>query len=105
MTPLEAIGYAFAAVIVSPVVLGLLIALLVLGVFLWESRKAQVALVVAGLIYGGTRLVIWGASRPPAPPTSCQSRCEDYWESDRLKCLQLCYESEKLIKENEGVKP
>ena len=109
MTALEAIGYACAALIVSPVVLGLLIlaliSLLVLMMLIGESTKAQVVVAVVALIYGGTRLVMWNASRPPAPPESCPSRCEGPWEVDRLKCLQRCFESQKLIQENEGVKP
>ena len=109
MTPLEAIGYACAALIVSPVALaiaaGVVFVGFSLGLFVWESTKAQVVLAVVGLIYGGTRLVMWNASRPPSPPESCPSRCEDLWEVDRLKCLQRCYESQKLIQENEVVKP
>ena len=106
MTPLDAIGYAFAALVVSPVVLAIVAGVVfvgfMLGLFVWESTKAQVALAVVGLIYGGTRLVIWNASRPPSPPESCSSRCEDYWEVNRVKCLQRCYESLKLIEQNEG---
>lgn len=101
----EAIGYAFAILMVSPVVLAVLAAAMVtafaIGVLVWESRKAQVALAVVWLIYGGARLVMWVASRPPSPPESCAQRCDGHLYQDRRRdCLYHCFEAEKMIREN-----
>jgi hypothetical protein len=110
MTPLEAIGYAFAAVIVSPAVLGLLIlalmALLVLGVLIWESRKAQVIVLAGALLWFTVPpFVRWANTPSVAEP--CSERCDVLGQSQegRFICLEQCFKAEKLINENEAVRP
>ena len=110
MTPLEAIGYACAALIVSPVVLGLLIlalvALLVLGVLLWESRKGQVVALAGALLWFTVPPFIRWVNAPSVAE-SCSEQCDilGIGQQGRLMCLERCYDAEKLIQENEGVKP
>lgn len=110
MTPLEAIGYAFAALIVSPVVLsiaaGVVFVGFMLGLFVWESTKAQVV-VCAGVLLWLTAPSFVRWVNAPKVVESCSQRCDVFGQSQqgRFMCLERCYESQKLIQENEGVKP
>lgn len=108
MTPGEAIGYACATLIVSPIALGILIlalsaALVTLVAFL-ESRKAQVAaLVVAALWFMVPPFFRW--AKAPKVTESCDERCDILGQSPtgRLVCLEQCFKAEKLIRDNQEV--